>query len=134
MSEENVRLVRASIEAYGAGDHDGYLSFFAEDVEVCPDPARFPEARPFRGREEFRRFIAEIEQGWEGGATAEVREIFPVGNRVVARGDWGGTGRTSGIDLRSSLTSICTFREGRIVKIEYFFDHAQALEAVGLSE
>jgi ketosteroid isomerase-like protein len=89
MSEENVELVRASIEAYGAGDHDGYLSFFAEDVEVCPDPARFPEARPFRGREEFRRFIADIEQGWEGGATAEVREIFPwvIGSWLGAIGE-----------------------------------------------
>jgi ketosteroid isomerase-like protein len=57
-----------------------------------------------------------------------------VGDRVVARADWGGRGRASGIDLRSSLTSISTVRDGRIVKIEWFFDHAQALEAVGLSE
>jgi ketosteroid isomerase-like protein len=63
-----------------------------------------------------------------------IKEVFPVGDRVVARADWGGSGRASGIDLRSSLTSICTIRAGRIVKIEWFFDHAQALEAVGLSE
>jgi ketosteroid isomerase-like protein len=36
--------------------------------------------------------------------------------------------------VRSSLTSILTIRDGRIVKIEWFFDHAAALEAVGLSE
>ena len=53
---------------------------------------------------------------------------------MVARADWGGRGRTSGIDLLSSLTSIYTFRDGRIVKVEWFFDHAKALEAVGLSE
>jgi len=69
------------------------------------------------------------------GRKAEVRgEVFPVGDRVVARFDWGGRGRASGIDLRSSLTAIHTVRDGRIVKIEYFFDHAEALEAVGLSE
>jgi ketosteroid isomerase-like protein len=135
MSHENVELVRSAIEAYRAGDRDGYIDHFAEDVEVCPDVSRFPEAKQFRGREEFRRFIADIDQGWEGGASAsEIRELFPVGDRVVARTDWGGKGRASGIDLRSSLTSINTVRDGQIVKIEYFFDHSEALEAAGLSE
>jgi ketosteroid isomerase-like protein len=135
MSQENVELVKAAIEAYIAGDRDAYLDFFAEDVEARPDASRFPEAKPLRGREQFRRFLAEIDEGWEGGASAGViREVFPVGDRVVARADWGGRGRASGIDLRSSLTSISTVRDGRIVKIEWFFDHAQALKAVGLSE
>jgi ketosteroid isomerase-like protein len=134
MSQTNVELARSSIEAYIAGDRDAYINFFADDVEGCPDVSRFPEAEPFRGREELRRFIAGIDQGWEGGATAVLREVFPVGDRVVARADWGGRGRTSGIDLLSSLTSIYTFRDGRIVKVEWFFDHAKALEAVGLSE
>jgi ketosteroid isomerase-like protein len=135
MSQENVDLVRSSIEAYIAGDRDAYLDFFTEDVEGCPDVSRFPEAEPFHGREELRRFLAEIDQGWEGGASvAAVGEVFPVGDRVVARADWGGRGRASGIDLHSSLTSIYTVRDGRIVKIEWFFDHAKALETVGLSE
>src|SRR3954469_18549442 len=122
MSQENVELVRSSIEAYIAGDRDAYLDFFTEDVEGRPDVSRFPEAEPFRGREQFRRFLAEIDQGWEGGASvAAIGEIFPVGDRVVARRDWGGRGRASGIDLRSSLTSIYTIRNGRIAKIEWFF-------------
>ncbi len=123
------------MEAYHAGDRDAYIDHFAEDVEVCPDLSRFPEAKQFRGREEFRRFIAEIDQGWEGGAsTSEIRELFPAGDRVVVRADWGGRGQASGIDLRSSLTSISTVRDGLIIKVEFFFDHAQALEAAGLSE
>jgi ketosteroid isomerase-like protein len=128
MSQENVDLVRRSIEAYAAGEVDAYVEFFAEDVEVFPDVS-LPEAKPFRGREQFRRFVAEVAEGWEGSATADIQEIFPVGERVVARADWGGKGRTSGIDLRSSLTSVYTFRDGQITKIEYFFDHAKALEA-----
>jgi ketosteroid isomerase-like protein len=136
MSKENLELVRASIEAYRTGARDSYVDdFFAEDVEVCPDASRFPESKSFRGRAEFRRFLAELDQSWEGGAgAAEIRELFPVGDRVVARADWGGRGRSSGIDLHSSLTSICTVRDGQIAKIEYFFDHAQALIAAGLSD
>ncbi len=135
MSQENVEFVRSSIEALRRLGADAYLEFMAEDVEVHPDSSRFPEAKPFRGHEEFRRFFAEIDQGWEGGASlSEIREIFPVGDRVVARADWGGRGQASGIDLRSSLTAIYTVRDGQITKIEFFFDHAQALEAAGLRE
>jgi hypothetical protein len=65
-----VELVRSSLETYGAGGRDAYLDFFVDEVEVCPDVSRFPEAMPFRGREEFGRFIADIDEAWEG---AEVR-------------------------------------------------------------
>ena len=58
-------MVRSSSEAYVAGDSDGYLDFMAEDVEIRPD-ASVPDAKPFRGREEFRRFLADIDEGWEG--------------------------------------------------------------------
>jgi len=135
MSHENVELIRSAIEALRAAGADAFLEFTTEDVEAYPDVSRFPEAKPLRGREEFRRFFAEIDQGWEGGArTSEIREIFPAGNRVVARADWGGRGQASGIDLHSNLTAIYTVRDGQITKIEFFFDHADALEAAGLSE
>jgi ketosteroid isomerase-like protein len=134
MSQENVELVRSATEAYIAVDRDAYVDFMAEDVEICPD-AGIPEAKPFRGREEFRRFLADQDEGWDEGASAsDIREIFPVGDRLVVRVHWGGKGRASGIDLRSSLTAITTVRDGRIAKIEFFLDHAQALKAAGLSE
>ena len=134
MSQENVEVVSAYTGAYNAGG-DAFLDFVAEDVEIRPDASRFPEAKPFRGREEYGRYIAGIDQDWEGGGRAEIKEIFPVGdNRVVIRTDWGGKGRASGIDLRASLSSIITVRDGQFTKIEFFFDHAQALEAAGLRE
>jgi ketosteroid isomerase-like protein len=133
MSQENVEVVRSAIETRNAGS-DAYLDFIAEDVEIHPDLSRFPEAEPFRGREEFKSFVADADQSWAGRARQEIKEIFPVGDRVVARTTWGGRGRASGIDLRSDLTMISTVKDGRIVKIEYFFDHAKALEAAGLSE
>ena len=68
-------------------------------------------------------------------ASQKSRKSSPVGDdRAVCRTDWGGKGRASGIDLRSSLSSIITVRDGQITKFEFFFDHAQALEAVGLRE
>jgi ketosteroid isomerase-like protein len=133
MSQENVEVVRSAIETRNAGS-DAYLDFLAEDVEIHPDVSRFPEAEPFRGREEFKRFIADLDQSWEGRAREEIHEILPVEDRVVARTAWGGRGRASGIDLRSSLTAVYDIRDGQIIRIEFYFDHAKALEAAGLRE
>jgi ketosteroid isomerase-like protein len=134
MSQENVEVVQRTMEAYIVGNREAYYDFMAEDVEICPDVSRWPDAKPFRGREEFRRFNADIDQDWEGGAKAELREVFAVGEQVVVRSDWGGTGRASGIDLRSNLSAIFTVRDAQITKIEFFFDHVKALEAAGLRE
>ena len=135
MSQQNLEVVRRAIDAMVRGDVDAYLGLIAADAEICPDASVFPEPKPLVGPEEFRRFLAEIDEGWEGGARlSEIREIFPVGDRVVVRAEWGGRGQASGIDLQSSLTAIYTLSDGQITKIEFFFDHARALEAAGLSE
>ena len=94
MSQESVEVVRAYVEAYNAGGEtfaDFLGDFMAEDIEIVPDASRCPEAKPFRGREKYRRYIADIDQDWEGGGRSEIREIVPVGDdRVVTRTDWGG--------------------------------------------
>ena len=54
MSQENVEVMRAYAEAYNAGGDafaDFLVDYMAEDVEIVPDASRFPEAKPFRGRE-----------------------------------------------------------------------------------
>ena len=84
MSEENVELVRSALDAYNAGP-DAFLECMAEDIEVRPDASVFPEAKPFRGREKFRRFLAEIDEGGEGG-----RQVKASSGRCLpsATGSW----------------------------------------------
>ncbi|MEZ5155936.1 MAG: nuclear transport factor 2 family protein [Solirubrobacterales bacterium] len=133
MSQDTVELLTSATEAFIAGERDAYVdNYFAEDVEIRPDAA-FPEAEPFRGREAYKRFLAEIDRGWERGGIVVLKEIVSVEDRVVVRLDWGGKGRASGIDMNSNLTAICTVRDGWVIRVEYFFDHSEALEAVGLA-
>jgi hypothetical protein len=77
MSQENVELVRSLLEGFLAGERDRYFASMAEDVAIYPDASVFPDATPFTGRDEFRRYLADIEDGWEGGSTGAIREIFP---------------------------------------------------------
>jgi ketosteroid isomerase-like protein len=43
-------------------------------------------------------------------------------------------GRTSGVEVELNYWVVVTFREGRIVRDQWFADRAEALEAAGLRE
>jgi hypothetical protein len=43
-------------------------------------------------------------------------------------------GQASGAEVETSAWDVVTFREGRILREQWFLDHAEALEAAGLEE
>ena len=47
---------------------------------------------------------------------------------------WHATGERSGIDVSSDWFGLWTFRDGRIARLRFFYDRAEALEAAGLPE
>jgi ketosteroid isomerase-like protein len=51
---------------------------------------------------------------------------------VVGRFIWHAAGRGPGADLE--MTGVWTVRKGKVFATEFFWDHAEALEALGLSE
>ena len=125
-------LILAGVDAYNAGDLDALLELWAPNIEVFPDASVFPEADPLRGRDAYRSWLEEINSAWIS-ARQDTIEAFALGrDRVVHRGEWGGKGAASGIETVSSITSIWTIRDGQITRVEYFFDHEQALKAAGL--
>jgi ketosteroid isomerase-like protein len=129
-----VELVLAGIEAYAKGDLDATLALCAPDVEVFPDRTVFPEAEPLRGRDAYRRWLEELASAWVR-VEVEVREVFALPDgRVVLREDSGGLGRSSGLRTSSNITGIFTLRSGLLTRVEWHFDHAEALKAVGLEE
>ena len=133
MSQENVELVIAAGDAYNAGDMDATMSCYAPDVEVYPDVG-FPEARPLVGREEFMSWLEAADTAWVDPKWVASEVIAVDDGRVVYRGAWGGEGHASGVETASSLTGIFTIRDGQISRVEFHFDHDEALKAVGLTE
>jgi ketosteroid isomerase-like protein len=61
-----------------------------------------------------------------------LRDPIAVGDRVIARVCWRGFGR--GPQSQMQWSNAFTIRDGRILKVQFFWDHAEALEAAGLSE
>src|SRR6476660_9517706 len=133
MSQDDVEIVTASIDAWNAGEFDALQEFYAPDAVVVPDTSVFPEAGRMHGRKEWRRWAEEIRTPW-ANPRWEIGEVVVVEDgRVLVRGDWGGHGVASGIEVSSSITGIYTIRDGVILHVEYFFDHDKALKAVGLA-
>jgi ketosteroid isomerase-like protein len=42
--------------------------------------------------------------------------------------------QASGVPLANAYASVSTLKDGRAIRVQEYYDHAEALEAVGLSE
>ena len=130
MSQENVEVVRALFEAWNAGDMSAVRELY--DPEVIVRPAEgWPEPGPFVGREALMRSYEQLREAWDADALAPI-SFIDAADRVVVRHLWRGVGQ--GPDMNMEVTNVFTVREGRIFYQESFWDHAKALETLGLSE
>jgi ketosteroid isomerase-like protein len=92
----------------------------------------WPEPGPFVGRDAVMRQLKQQRETWDSDAFELITDFIGAADRVVVRFIWRAAGR--GPDVPVEATGIYTVRKGKIFAIEHFWDHAEALEAVGLSE
>jgi ketosteroid isomerase-like protein len=131
MSQENVEIVRANFEVWNDGDMDAWRELLAPDI-IMRNPEGWPEPGPQIGREAVVRFVEQLRDTWHADALEVISDYADAADRVVVRFVWHGVGE--GPDPNLELTGVYTVREGKIFGLEFFWDHAAALEAVGLSE
>jgi ketosteroid isomerase-like protein len=132
MSKENVEIVRRAYAAWSRDDRDPALAFFADDVVWTP-AREDPDPQPHLGPEGVRRFWAQWEELFDD-LRIEPEELIEVGDRIVSRLHFTGRGKGSGIDVDQRVYQVFEFRDNSIVRIDEFYDRAEALEAAGLSE
>jgi len=130
MSQENVELIKAALEAWNAHDMDAVRETLDPDV-VVRLPEGWPEPGPFVGREAVMHQWGRNRETWDVD-TLEPVAIIDAGDRVVVRLLWKALSR--GPEAQMELTAIYTIRNGKTSYQESFWDHGEALEAVGLSE
>jgi len=131
MSQEHVEIVRASFEAWNAGDWDAFRALYDPDT-ILRTPEGWPEPGPFVGREAVMRQWEQLRETFDADALELISDFIDAADRVAVRVNWRGAGR--GPESNMEMTDVFTVRKGRISIIECFWDHAEALETVGLSE
>jgi ketosteroid isomerase-like protein len=62
------------------------------------------------------------------------KKLIDLGDRVLSVDEWRGTGEISGVQASIPVTGVWTLAAGKITRIRFYFDHQEALEAVGLRE
>jgi ketosteroid isomerase-like protein len=129
MSEENVEAVRAFIDAYNRRDFDAAVEAFDPRVDwVLPERQSSDSCCGPRAVISF----------WEGidntfdDLQLRPQEHIDAGDRVATRLRHYGLAK-SGIEIDAELYhQVVTFRDGRMVRFEYFSSWPEALEAAGV--
>ena len=141
MSEENVQLVKHGFEAFReawrTSDRAAYEAWLRD--AAVPEFEYLPSAKILggpTGRLDVDGFLDFLDTFWEEFEVlvAEPAEILDGGDSVMARVNFRGRGRHSGVEIGLDQFQVWTFREGKAVRGEVFASRAEALEAAGLAE
>jgi ketosteroid isomerase-like protein len=140
MSQENVEFVKGLFAAGSDMDKEALLSALPElipqtcdpEIEWVEDPQR-ADGRVYRGhegvRESWERWLENFDE-WG----FEVERVSDHGNRVLVVAVEHGRGRVSEAEISARNYMVFSFRAGKVLRYQEFYDEAQALEAVGLRE
>jgi ketosteroid isomerase-like protein len=131
MSQENVEVVRAAVDAINRQDFDTFSGTWTPDSELDWSRAVGP-LHGVWGLDRMRWFWDELMDPWES-TRIELDRVIDAGDRVVATQTAHLRGR-DGIELKARVTQVWTIRDGRIAHVCLYQDEREALEAVGLSE
>ena len=130
------RGARLGVEAYNRRDseavaigchpefeyHPGHAWVDAGLVEAC-----------YRGLEGYRRYLASVDEVWGGENFLTPVELIDLGDRLVLLANGRMRARASGVRLTEAFALVSTLKDGRSIHLQEYYDHAEALAAVGLS-
>ena len=140
MSRQNMDFVTGLYSAGESMDKDQLLAALPEliaqacdpEIEWVEDPQR-ADGCVYRGhagvRESWERWLENFDE-WG----FEIKHIRDHGNRVLVVSEEHGRGSGSEAEVSARDYMVFTFRDGKILRYQEFYDEAQALEAAGLSE
>jgi ketosteroid isomerase-like protein len=127
MSQENVDKAIGFLAAYNRRDFDAAVEFFDPEIEWVLPPLQ--RADSCRGPEEVKRFWRGLDETFDE-LRLDPQETVDAGDRVAIRLRYQARGKGSGLEMESELYhQVATFRNGMMVRIEYFTDWPSALEA-----
>ena len=117
MSQENVEIVRGTIEAWNAGDMDALGAVYDPNIVVRYADGWPEGSKPNIGREVVMRQWEQQREPFDRDTLEEI-EVIDLGDRVVMRQMWRAVGR--GPDLNIEVTTVSTLRKGKMILLEFF--------------
>jgi ketosteroid isomerase-like protein len=131
MSQENVEIVRAAIDAWNRRDWDAALKDAASTFEFDFSRSMGP-GRGVYGLDQMEEFFREFADAWES-FRLEADEFIEAGEHVVMPNTLHAQGR-GGIEVHARAAWQWTIRNRRITHLCFYQERGEALKAVGFSE
>lgn len=129
-TQENVQIAREAYRLFSIGDIEGILNLHADDVEfVYPGLSEVvPLAGTFRGKDQVRKFFGLVMENLEFDVF-EPRDFIPYQDKVIILGYDKERVRKTGKAMEVEWVHITSFRDGKVVRWQAFFDTAREVEA-----
>jgi ketosteroid isomerase-like protein len=142
MSKQNVEIVRRLYETWGRGDLKALYDLYDPDVEWDMTHSYVPDMGVYQGHDGVRVFFREW-LAFFSEYHAEPEDFIDADESVVVRCRDVGRSRAktiAGVETPAYYSEMPPFwqvfrlRHGRVVRVEFYRDEVEALEAVGLRE
>ena len=131
MSEENVDLMRESIEAMNRRDIEAV--FRGMDPEIRFEHRLAALQGSFVGITDVKRWFADLTEVFDSW-WIDCEDIRDLGDRALALGTIRATGKESGVETELPLAIVAEYRDRLITNYTDYGDWAEALAATGLRE
>jgi ketosteroid isomerase-like protein len=132
VSQENVEIVRQSLDAYGRRDIDALRTLNHPDLELDWSASGGSLAGVYRGFDEALRFYAEYYETFDA-TSIEPDRFVETGDLVVVPNVAYQRGR-DGIEVSARSTLVFAVHNRLITRICLYQDEDEAFKAVGLAE
>jgi ketosteroid isomerase-like protein len=130
------RAARLALEAYNRRDMDavgiGYHPEF--EYHTAREWAEAGLLEPsYPGLEGHRRYVESTAEVFGSEVYVKPVELIDAGDKFVVLANVPMRAQASGIELTEEFALVSTFKDGLVIRVQEYYDYAEALEAVGLS-
>ena len=132
MSQQNVEKVRRWIDAFNRRDLDA-LSRLNHPTIEWQTSAEDPDATTHPGRGAVQHYLGGYIESFPDLRVEAIECFSAEDDRVFVTSRFVGQS-AHGVPMDWLLTTVSTVEGGVIVRVEEYFDRAEAIEAVGLAE
>jgi uncharacterized protein len=121
VGSQNIEITKKAYDAFGAGDLETVLSTFDDNVEFFLS-GNSAISGTYRGKDEVTKFFAKLA---EKSFTTTPSRYLADGDVVVVLGQITAGGESA------PEADVCTFRDGKIVKLQGYGDTAMQEQVYG---
>jgi ketosteroid isomerase-like protein len=132
MSQENVEVVKAFLDAYNARNSEAVDRLLHPEAEITTVSARGGLGDHW-SLGATKRYFEQLDEAWTD-FRIEIEDYRELGERVVALGVQRGSGMSSHIEVAGDFAVVFVVRNSRILVLDPYDNWKAALEAAGLRE